>query len=254
MKLKLIKKKSLKSILLFSFAEFTLVILGILIALKIDNWNEKQKDIESELGYLRALKKEFNDNLAILQNIKSRNQDNIKYASIIAKATHPNKIKLSDFKFDSLSVFLFKEVQYRPSSGVKDALISSGNLELITNKDLKYSLAAWDKILQAIRFQEKEHAKFRNNIIALINRKINARKMLQNSLGSIEGITASQFNETNRQILNDMEYDNQLISFIITAKVLNLQYYPKLELEMQSIINTLDQEIKKDKDYFLGLL
>ena len=47
----------------YAIGEIILVVIGILIALQINNWNEKQKDIEKEQQILLSLREEFKQNI-----------------------------------------------------------------------------------------------------------------------------------------------------------------------------------------------
>ena len=59
--------------LLYAIGEILLVVLGILIALQIDNWNENKKIRITEQQYLLALKEEFSFNKGELESIMKRN-------------------------------------------------------------------------------------------------------------------------------------------------------------------------------------
>ena len=47
----------------YALGEILLVVIGILLALQINNWNQEVKNKNKELGYLRGLKEEFEANL-----------------------------------------------------------------------------------------------------------------------------------------------------------------------------------------------
>lgn len=47
----------------YAVGEIVLVVIGILIALSLNNWNETRKDQNSEKAILKDLKKEFQSNL-----------------------------------------------------------------------------------------------------------------------------------------------------------------------------------------------
>ena len=49
----------------YAIGEIVLVVIGILIALSINNWNEKRKDSASELSALIDLKQEFSKNAKV---------------------------------------------------------------------------------------------------------------------------------------------------------------------------------------------
>lgn len=48
---------------IYALGEIILVVIGILIALSINNWNEKQKDLAQEQSILKQLKGEYQNNL-----------------------------------------------------------------------------------------------------------------------------------------------------------------------------------------------
>ena len=66
---------SFSKYLLYAVGEILLVVIGILIALQINNWNEYQKDRKSEQLILSEIRdnlkydlNDFESNIAILQN------------------------------------------------------------------------------------------------------------------------------------------------------------------------------------------
>ena len=60
--------------LVYAIGEVVLVVLGILIALQIDNWNENKKTSNIEQQYLLALKEEFEYNKAELASVMTLNR------------------------------------------------------------------------------------------------------------------------------------------------------------------------------------
>ena len=50
--------------LLYALGEVLLVMVGILLALQVDNWNEQRKEREIETGILQDLQTEFGENLS----------------------------------------------------------------------------------------------------------------------------------------------------------------------------------------------
>lgn len=60
--------------LVYAIGEVVLVVLGILIALQIDNWSENKKARSIEQQYLLARKEEFEFNKGELEKVMSRNK------------------------------------------------------------------------------------------------------------------------------------------------------------------------------------
>ena len=60
--------------LFYAIGEILLVVIGILLALQINNWNESQKAIKIEQEILNSLQKEITDNIEQLELIKTKNE------------------------------------------------------------------------------------------------------------------------------------------------------------------------------------
>jgi hypothetical protein len=57
---------------LYAVGEIALVVIGILIALQINNWNENRKETEIEQKLLLSLQREISTNIADLERTISR--------------------------------------------------------------------------------------------------------------------------------------------------------------------------------------
>ena len=79
----LIESGSARQYLLYAIGEIALVVVGILIALQINNWNEERKNRKKEGFYLVELKNEFRDNREIARNGIAFHKAQIKNAHLI---------------------------------------------------------------------------------------------------------------------------------------------------------------------------
>ena len=64
----------------YAVGEIILVVIGILIALQINNWTESRKSQEIKIRYLKELRSEFAQNLALV-NESIRVYEHIKTSS-----------------------------------------------------------------------------------------------------------------------------------------------------------------------------
>jgi uncharacterized protein YlxW (UPF0749 family) len=65
---KLIEEDIVRKYLLYAIGEIMLVVIGILIALQVNNWNEERVKLKEEVNLLVNLNDEFSENLIILNN------------------------------------------------------------------------------------------------------------------------------------------------------------------------------------------
>ena len=121
----------------YAIGEIMLVVIGILIALQINNWNQQHQQKTEELKQLKALKLEFEKNALNLDSITKHHIENEDATLRVINATSHYTIK----EFDSLYYKATYNYNFDPSKGIYNSLINSGNIELISNETLKYKLA-----------------------------------------------------------------------------------------------------------------
>ena len=231
--------------LVYAIGEIILVVIGILIALQINNWNEQRKQNKLEQDYLIALKKEFENNVKEVDRVINLNQKLLDNASKLAKYTGPGAPKITEEEFGKLFFnAINSEVQYRPGTGVVNEIINSGKLNIFQNKDLKNALAALDGLMLKIRFQEDhELSSTRFDIIYQAKESLGLRRMAYDTYGENFGLDKGRFLDSNLAILNSIKFDNNLMGFIFTSGYLS-QRYDELKNQLLKIIDIIDEQIE----------
>jgi len=236
------KRKYLK----YAIGEVVLVVIGILIALSINNFNAIRKIKKIEQTYLALLKEEFGYNLEMLDQVMKDNKTYADMAWELSKHTGPDTPKLTDEEFGSLFFGAIEsEVQYRPSNGVLDEIINSGKLGIFSSQSLRTSLSSWDGIIFKIRFQEQELTRRRYGLYDILRVKGNSRKAFYDTYGEVFDIKQSKFEKGNLDLLNSEEFDNQLFLFLVTSRYSNLEYYPNLKEEIEKILQLIEGDLDK---------
>lgn len=72
---RLIDEGKLKSYLVYAVGEILLVMIGILLALQVNNWNQSSQTKAKEQKMLIALQGEFTHNLNSLHTVITRNTE-----------------------------------------------------------------------------------------------------------------------------------------------------------------------------------
>ena len=120
----------------YAIGEIILVMIGILLALQVNTWNEKRKNL--------ILEKEFKIGL---KNDLIRDKENLEFCilkkkqKILAHSILTTKLPVSyetnKKLLDSLFIVIMQPlVSFFPVSGTFDSAISSGNISNFTNKKL----------------------------------------------------------------------------------------------------------------------
>lgn len=243
---RLLRENRISRYLLYAVGEIVLVVIGILIALQINNLNEKRKQNNLEQVYLIALKKEFQNNLEEVNRVIRLNDDLFENARKLSAYTGPDPPDISEEYFAELYFGTINaEVQYRPGSGVTNEIINSGKLNIFQNKDIKNALATLDGLLLKIRFQENEElAMMRNELLFMGQDHMSLRRMAHDAYGEMFGLDRGRFLNSNIHLLTSPRFDNRLLGFIYTSGYLGGRY-EELKGQIEKIIGIIDSQIKE---------
>lgn len=169
MRKRLFSENKFSNYLLYAIGEIILVVIGILIALQINNWNEDAKLRATEHTFLNRLQIDLKDNITNWNTIIEREERFYEGAkAFIRLSLQKNKdsiMKIFPYvnpvgRWDDITMnqVTFKEMQ------------SSGQLDLITNDSLKIKLMQLDHFYQKVfnRYESIKVGHF-NNIGTPIN-------------------------------------------------------------------------------------
>jgi hypothetical protein len=230
---KMLTKNKFSKYLLYAVGEIILVVIGILIALQVNNWNEYRKDRIKEKAILSQLKEEYNSNLKQLESkITIRNIIITSSQKALSFMDDPRSISIDSFTAN------LSRGQYRPTfDPIKNDIISSNKLNLIQNKRLQKLLSQWESNVYQLTEEELfwENYCIENKLPYLakngLTRKIifTGMKNNNNKLYLLEQTENSPilFSDTNHtidydKVLNDPELEALLTTAIFSANDANL--------------------------------
>ena len=115
----------------YAIGEIVLVVIGILIALSINNWNENQKLIKNEEELMTSLKKEIKNSIVEIEaSIKKNNL----YLKTADKLIHGLKLNDKLFNYGEIDL-AFNYSSYSLDSPVLDGIIATNSKALIKHRD-----------------------------------------------------------------------------------------------------------------------
>lgn len=253
----LLTENKFSKYLLYAIGEVVLVVIGILIALAINSYNENQKNIEQEQVILKQLKTDYIANLLQLENkIEMRRK-------LIAESLNVLEITSKDIPTgkDSLSMIFatfFMDPTFDP---IDNDVMNSGNIKLIRNDTLKQLLSHWTSDIKAYSESEQiQHDHYISEIIPFmkevgIMRNANhvfwrAQELRMGFLDKGKNNKILTIGKSTKEIdvqsiLKDPRLEG-LVTFIFTfSQVCNLEGQT-LKEKMQKIIEIIESEIELD--------
>lgn len=153
---KLLSENKFSKYLLYAIGEIILVVIGILIALKINNWNEAKKEEAKEQAFLKEINLDFKSNKAQLDSIIGYNKVSLHAGARLLEIMQffnykDPKIDVSNAHIaDSIRYYnnlVWRNISFNPKNGSVEALLNSSSFDLIKNDTLRRNLISWKDVL-----------------------------------------------------------------------------------------------------------
>ena len=229
----LLSENKFTKYLIYAAGEIVLVVIGILIALQINDWNNYSIDREKEQAILKELNKEFKHNLVKFEEAKHFHllSDSLLKLSLTSFPWAMEDIEKNLPIADSATL----PWTYNPSRGVINSLISSGNYELIKNDSLRNLLLSFNDVYEDFLEEELNHQKYRYEVLEpLVAQNIDLMNMRDPKVAQM-----------NLNFFNSSSYRSQLLFMLgRLSAVSNEMNEGSLENKIKVIVNLTSSEIK----------
>ena len=236
----LLQKKSLGTYALYAVGEVILIVAGILAALWIDNWNQERQEKEREQFYLSGLQAEFTASLAKLDTLIAVNRSS--YGTAEALLELIPRVESED-KERTVSQMLVRtlsyELAYNPNNSLLEELISSGRLETLTDRELRYHLTSWKSFVESVHRQEQSLRSEREHVADLLRGPEGSIQTIMVHTGVAPPPAGGERLHSNLPLLKSVVFENNFLLFVITAKDTENNLYLPLRTEIESILKLI---------------
>jgi hypothetical protein len=232
---KLMAQDQTRRYFLYAFGEIALVVLGILIALQINNWNEARKDRREAQIIIANLNNEFRQNKLILEEQVALVEKNQESTRTLIGLMNKSREEIRHHNPDSLIFWSIEYRSFNPTNSVLSEIIPSGKINLIESDQLKGHLFSWMRELENnkttftmyVNWTETKVLDYLTDHIALKN---------VDQYGLLSWAKPSEFDGDYYPIFHDRVYENILDNDLYHLAGL-LQDYETLAKIIDSIID-----------------
>lgn len=241
---KLLSENKFSKYLLYAIGEIILVVIGILIALSINNWNENLKLDKEEITILENL----NKNLILAKN---QSDSLISYEKRLIKDIitvinyESNNLLINK---DSIGIITFKNALWNLDShllvvNAYEDLKNTNKLELIKNQGLKEKFTSLEINLIELKIMLDDRLNFQQiRVDNIAENNINFIPFLKSSFPTID-ISNEKSNDYSK-ILNNRRIRNLLgIKLFMTKDILISK--ENLGREIKDLISLIEMEVKE---------
>ncbi len=154
---KLLEEGKLTNYLAYAFGEIIIVVIGILLALYLNNWNQNRADNNLEIQYYQSIKNQLKEDSNILAGEMYYNQtysSQFVYAGNLIRSDAKNEI-------DTLGKIAFNMLRYsdfRRKSNIYQTLINSGEIIILRTNNITEKLQSLEEIYLYITRLEENHS------------------------------------------------------------------------------------------------
>jgi len=223
-KKKFIFSRKIRNYLAYSIGEIILVVIGILIAVYINNWDLNQLKQDNGVKALKIVKRDLQTEKYVLESFKKRYSYTRKY---LIDILYNNKTD----NLDSLKFHFGPYVHYKMNSEYI-SLKSSGKLNLISNSKLRSKLVNFYEVYYSIYKELEEEHKF------FIDKRVNDYFFNQFP-SDTSNFVDSKFVKSK---LNDQTFKKILDQQITSLQYITENFYIE---KIDELIKIITEELKK---------
>jgi hypothetical protein len=137
----------------YAFGEILLVVIGILIALQINNLNEARKTRTKEVAYLKNIKVDLNLSILEIEDFIGRRNAQIKAGNRVIEYYNGKPVaNWNAYNKDIISIYAWE--RFFQIDNTFQELINSGNLAIISNDSIKNGLLNLDVFYKKLKYNE----------------------------------------------------------------------------------------------------
>ncbi len=230
---KVISENHFRKYLLYATGEIVLVVIGILIALQVNEWNQYRKDQKEEQAILKNLKSEFLQNKATLQEVQEILHNSQKSSIDLMNLMNKDHLILEQINLDSLIFWTVEYYPFNPSNNVFSDLVQSGRLQLLENDSLRNTIFTWSTELENYRNSFEEYQNFvENHMLGYYIDHIALKNVDQ--YGPLQWRETSSFPSDHYEMFKDRKYENLIDNHLYHASLLENHFH-----RLQGIIETI---------------
>ena len=219
----------------YAIGEIILVVIGILIALSINNWNQNRITSIEEKNILKNLNTEFKTNKAFLKTDLESNYNSLKIGKTIINLIGVNEDSLRKINIDKLLYDIFENGDILFSENTILALIQSGKFQIIKSEKLKNLIFEWTQQKAESKDIHDQMSTKTDNLINYLYKKYPVKNM--DAYGKLKWKKPSAIKINKFLIFKDIEFEN-----IIDDYLYNLTNFIESQKTLQLIIENIIEE------------
>ncbi len=238
----LLTDNRLSKYLLYAVGEIVLVVIGILIALSVNTFNEKKKDRELEAFTLHSLYDELSANEKELQKTMEYHHRSTQALATLMTINSENYASYPKGALDSILGEAQWAWTFNPKMGVIKSIIATGQIRNIQNEELRMFITSFEDMVD----DGREESAMNNKLIVeqfmpLVNRYVG-----EGSRGRYLGfdLKESRFEPRYGELFSNREFES-LVAYMFLWREDQRSEEVEAYANILSGLRILEEELKQ---------
>jgi hypothetical protein len=239
----------LNKYLIYAIGEIVLVVIGIVIALQINNWNiSKQYAYESH-EFSNRLLNEVRNNVYLVDNQIEEMRQRVSSTLDILKMFDRDKLNLSASKLDSLIYNSIGHSNIQLNLGTLEEGLNTGKIALIKSDSLRTLLYSFPSKVEVVKDYERyTNDDIDDNFVPFLYKNFSYRKMDGNYSPYKEQIGTTQFSEHDHlKVMSSMQFESLIDNRFFNSNR-SVEKYQELNQELIKLETLIVKSIKLEKE------
>ena len=176
---KLASENKVSVYLRYAIGEILLVVIGILIALQVNNWNEARENENLEINYLKGIKANMSDDITELKRHFVEDTTDFNTYTFLIRAFNSDSVESKHQEIIANLKSSFRLHWFEGNDIVFEDMKSSGRLNLIQSDTIKYAIQKYYKLFQGVIKQEDLYTQDIKKRINIIGQNLNVSSFIE---------------------------------------------------------------------------
>ncbi len=234
---RLLTENKFSKYFLYAIGEIILVVIGILLALQINNWNEERKNQKDAHKILLQLKHEFETNNELVDTSIEFHRTRLNAVEGVIDGFETTK-NLSADSLKNLVSDLGSDWKYEPIKNIIESVIATGKINLIENDSVIQAIRYWDTAISKYDdLYRSQDALYNKNILPILTENY--------PFFEFDPKHNSKFEANTDAIFNNLKSEN---SFLLIAKEAGLLLHwteKGVKAQQDKILAKIDLELNE---------
>ncbi len=219
----------------YAIGEIILVVIGILIALSINNWNEKRIENKRVDAFVKKLKTQIENNIARVENRIQIYESAYSVSKRLINIIGTSDITHIDIKIDSLVFVNTYDYHLNLDMNTIIEARENGDLALISSDTLSQSIYNLSTLNEKIKERERiTNEDLMSLFVPYLNKNFNWRNYMYSAFSEQDFGKSKLYKNDNYKMLYDQEFENYLQGRMEYNKG-NLRLYNTIKQELKNI-------------------